>query len=82
MQFGAFHKRPWYKIFSYKDGTFIYLLYFIFNTTIMLYGFLIALSNDVFLRVNGCSMTTRPQFSSVEGASGENKCGKTVVHGM
>ena len=35
-----------------------------------------------FLWVNGCSMTTRPQFSSVEGASGENKCGKTVVHGM
>ena len=45
MQFGAFRKQPWYKIFSYEDGTFIYLLYFIFNITIMLYGFLIALSN-------------------------------------
>ena len=27
-------------------------------------------------------MTTRPQFSSVEGASGENKCIQTVVHHM
>ena len=69
------------QIFSYENGTFIYLLYFIFYITIMLYGFLIALSN-FFLWVTGSSMTTRPQFSSVEGASGENKCRQTVVHGM